>query len=96
MFAILFLLDVSRLIFALGEGEWGGSPRRREGAGVSFLIESPSGEGSPGREWPRGREGVCSESGNLGGGGGLNFFWGGRNVHQVFEAHVLFKHTNGR
>ena len=32
----------------------------------------------------RGREGVYGELGNWGGGGGLNIFFGARNVHQVF------------
>ena len=44
-----------------------------EGVGGSFfffLMEKPRrGGGSPGREGPRGREGVCSELGNFGGGG---------------------------
>ena len=34
-------------------------------------------------EGPRGRQGVCGELGNCGG-GGLNIFFRGRNVHQVF------------
>ena len=45
------------------------------GGGFGFLIESPRGGGSPGQEGPRGREGVCSKSGNLGG-GAKYFFWG--------------------
>ena len=40
-----------------------------------LFIENPRrGGGSPGREGPRGREGVCSELGNFG--GGLNIFFG--------------------
>ena len=54
-----------------------GSPRRREGWGgvrLFLLIESPRGEG-PGQKGPRGREVVCSELGNFGGGGGVKYFW---------------------
>ena len=36
----------------------------------------PGGRGSPGREGPRDREGVCSELGNFGGGGAKFFFSG--------------------
>ena len=44
-----------------------------------FFIENPRGGGFPGREGLGGREGVCGELG----GGGLNFFFRGRNVHHV-------------
>ena len=54
------------LLSARGGGR--GSPRPREGGG-RFLIENPTGGGSPGREGPRGWEGVCSELGAFGGGG---------------------------
>ena len=47
--------------------------------GIGFLLKSPGG-GPPGREGPRGREGVCSELGNFwggGGGGGAKYFFSG-------------------
>ena len=56
------------------------SPRRREG-GRSICIEIPrrggKGPGGPGRCLPR--------IGEFGGGGGLNVFFRGRNVHQGFQ-----------
>ena len=63
------LVDVSDIFnfFLLGEGE-GGVEAPEGGGGSVFLLESPGG-GPWGREGPRGREGVCSELGNWGGGG---------------------------
>ena len=54
------------------------------GGGDQFFIESPRRRGgSPGRDRPRGREGVSGESGNSGRWGGrLNIFFGAENVHQ--------------
>ena len=58
--------------FLLGEGGRG-SPRRRELLGdIGFLLKIPG--GLPGREGPRGREGVCGELENFWGGGGYFFF----------------------
>ena len=57
------------------EGALYGAPG---GGGGRFLSKMPGeGRGSPGG----GGAGVCGELGN--GGGGLNFFFRGRNVHQV-------------
>ena len=67
--------------FRLGRGK--GESEAPGGEGDRFSIENPRREGSLGREGPRCREGVCSELGDFGGGGGLNIFWGGRNVHQA-------------
>ena len=54
------------------------------GGGGSIVIEIPTGPGflQEGKG-PSGREGVCGELGNGGGGGALNIFFRGRNVHQV-------------
>ena len=85
---ILNLVDVSDIFYFFSvRGGGRGSPRRREGRGGGsfFYIENPGGGGSPGGEGPRGWEGVCSEFGNLGG-GGVNIFFRGRNVHQVKHA----------
>ena len=60
-----------------GKGSRGAGGRWR----TCFLLKAQEG-GSPGRKGPRGREGVCSEFPNYGG-GGLNIFFRGRNVHQV-------------
>ena len=46
------------------------------GRGGSAFIENPRGGGLPGREGPRGRESVCGELGNFGGGGPNIFFSG--------------------
>ena len=51
-------------MFGRGKGE-SDAPR---GEGVCFLLKVTGGGGFPG-EGPRGREGVCSELGNSGGGG---------------------------
>ena len=70
-FFILFLCS--------GEGK-GESGATREEGGVRFLIENPRrGSVSQGGGGRGGREGVCGELG----GGGLNIFFSGRNVHQV-------------
>ena len=59
----------------------GGSPERQEGGGFGFNIEnlrrgggSPTGGGGRG-----GREGVCGE---MGGGVGLDIFFGAENARQ--------------
>ena len=69
-----------QLFFLLGEG--GGAVRgARRGWGGSIFIENPR-RGLQEGEGPRGREGVCGELEILGG-GGVNIFFRGRNVHQV-------------
>ena len=61
--------------------------------GVSVFIENPRRGGVPG-EGPRGREGVCSELGNLGGGGGLNFFFSGPKCPpSLISAENVFRET---
>ena len=76
------------LFFLLGEGK-GESEAPGEGGGsVFYNIENPGG-GLPGQEGLRGQEGVCCELGNCLG-RGLNFFWGGRNVHQVKKSQSMF------
>ena len=50
------------------------------GAWDWFFIEHPR-RGGVSRS-RRGREGVCGELGNLGGGGGVSICFRGRNVHQ--------------
>ena len=67
-----------------GEAE-GGVRGAGRGGGDRFFNWKSQGGGSPGGEGPRGREGVCSEFGNLGGGywgggGGLNFFFLGAEM----------------
>ena len=52
----------------------------RNGAGAGLLLKIPGGGGSFRRGGEgEGPEGVCEE---FGGGGGLNFFFRGRNSHQ--------------
>ena len=73
-------MDVSDIFnfFLLGGGE--GESEAPGGGGAFFLIENPTrGGGFPGGKGPRGREGI----GEFWGGGGLNIFFRGRNVHQV-------------
>ena len=67
----------------VGEGEGGSLTGQERGGGNWFFIESPTGGGGSRRG--RCREGVCGELGNFGGGlgGGLIFFFRGRNVHQI-------------
>ena len=73
--------DVSDIFyFSPARGGGRGSPRPPGGGGGRFCIENPRrGGGAPGG--PRGQEGVCGELGILGG-GGLNIFFRGRNVHK--------------
>ena len=54
--------------------------------GGRFFIENPRGGGSPGGEGPMGRKAVCSELGE--GGGGLDIFFRGRNVHQESQLEI--------
>ena len=58
-----------------------GSPRRQDvGGGIGFLLKIPGGGGVSRRG--RGRRVSVANRGILGGGGGLNIFFRGRNVHQ--------------
>ena len=69
-------VDISDIFYVFsGRGGVRESPRRQEGGGVGrFLLKIPGGGGLQEGEGPRGREGVCSELGNFGG-GGLSIFW---------------------
>ena len=67
-------------LFSSARGGGRGSPRRWKWWGGRFLLKIP-GRGGVSRRG-RGREGVCGELRNWGG-GGLNIFFRGRNVHQV-------------
>ena len=66
----------------LGAGE--GGRLRRWGWGIGFLLKIPKGGGGGpgGAEGPAGRVSVANWE-IFGGGGGLNIFFRGRNVHQV-------------
>ena len=71
-------MDVFRIFFfCSGRGKG-----KSEASGGGGLFLKIPGGGGVLQEGPRGREGVCGEFGNLGGGGGLNIFFRGRNVHQ--------------
>ena len=59
-----------------------GSPRRREGGDRFFFTESPSGGGLRHRRG-EGAGRVSAANRGILGGGGLNIFFRGRNVHQV-------------
>ena len=74
------LVDVSDIFyfFCLGEGR--GSPGRQGGGGGSLKI--PGGAGVFQEGAGRGEGAGRASAGNLGG-GGLNFFFHGRNAHQV-------------
>ena len=79
-YMIYFLVDVSDIFYFFCSG-------RREseapGGAGRFFIENPTrGVGFSRRG--RGREGVCGELGNFGG-GGLNISFWARNVHQDLE-----------
>ena len=79
-----FLVDVSDIFifFCSGEGKGESGAAGRGGEG-QFVFKIPGGGGGGPR---RGWEGRVS-AGNLGelGGGGLNIFFRGRNVHQAFH-----------
>ena len=87
---ILYLVDVSDIFYfsLLGEGE-GGVRGAREGGG-NFLLKMPGG-GSGFQEGPRGRQGACSESGNLGG-GGLNIFFGAETSTKFIDMELQYPH----
>ena len=68
---ILDLVDVSDIFYfssRVREGE--GGVRGAGGGQVGFLLKIPRGGVSQDGAGPRGREGVCGELANLGGGGG--------------------------
>ena len=66
-----------------GSGTGKGESEGTGSGGVDFLLKIPQGGGGGLQEGPRGREGVCGELGIFWGGGGeLNIFFRGRNVHQ--------------
>ena len=70
-------MDVSEIFyfFLLGEGQGEFEALGGGGGGDRFLIENPRrGGGFPGGG-PRGREGVCGELGNFGGGAKYCFSW---------------------
>ena len=77
-------MDVSDIFyfFLFGEGE--GGVRGERGWGVDFFIANPRRRVSR-RERGRGAGRVSGRIGEFQiGGGGLNIFFSGRNVHQVF------------
>ena len=78
------LVDVSDIFLfffcLLGEGE--GGVRGEGGWGVDFLLKVPGGGGVSRRERGRGAGRVSGRIGEFGG-GGLNIFFRGRNVHQA-------------
>ena len=69
--------------FLVGEGGKG-SPRRREGRGRFFIEKARRGGGLSRRGKGRGAGRVSAANWGIfwGGGGGLNIFFRGRNVHQ--------------
>ena len=69
------------MFFLSGRGK--GESEVPGGEGFHFLLKIPGGEGGF-QEGPRGREGVCGELGNLGG-GGAKYFFSGRNVQGIEE-----------
>ena len=70
------MVDVSDIFYVclLGEGKGESEALGGRGWGVGFL-ENPRRGGL--QEGQRGREAVCGELGNWGGGGGLTFFLSG-------------------
>ena len=89
MITLVDVLDIFYFFFLLGEGE-GGVRGAREGGGVGFLLKIPRGGGGfPGGEGA-GRVSAVHWGIFAGGGGGLNIFFRGRNVHQVTGRTKLF------
>ena len=79
-FPAKYLVDVSIFFIFSARGGGRGSPRRQEGGGIGFFfLKSQEGGGG----FQRGREGVCSESGNLGGGGAKFFFSGPKRPPRI-------------
>ena len=76
------------IFFCSGERK-GGGRGEREGGGFGFVLKMPGGGGLT--EGGGDGEGSGSVSGELGG-GGLNIFFRGRNVHQVFRLHAHLFH----
>ena len=77
------LVDVSDFFSVRGGGRR--SPRRQGRVGDRFFTETPRRVGFS-RRRGRGREGVCSEFGNLG--AGAKYFFQGRNATKI----VCFHH----
>ena len=76
------------LVFLLGEGE--GESEAPGRGGFHFLLKIP-GRGGGFQEGPRGREGVCGELGNLGGGGGrLNIVFGAETSTKIITSCFCF------
>ena len=76
-------MDVSDIFyfFLFGEGE--GGSEAPSGGGSVFYFKSQEGGGFPGRGGAEGPGGCLRQIGAFfGGGGGLNIFFRGRNVHQ--------------
>ena len=72
-------------LFFSARGGGRGSPRRREGVGGRFLLKIPGAGGVSGGGGPEGPGGCLRRIGDFGGGGDLNIFFRGRNVHQVLR-----------
>ena len=78
----LLLVPDFRMFFFSARKRGRGSPRRQEGGGGGRLSIESRRRGVGVFRRGRGREGVCGELGNFWGGGVLNIFFGGRNVHK--------------
>ena len=81
--SLLFLVDVSDVLYLFCLGGWGKGESEGPGGGggCDFSWKIPRRGGSPGR-WGRGVGRVFE--GNFGGGGAKYFFFRGRNSYQVF------------
>ena len=76
-----FLADVSIFFIFFCSGRRKGESGAARKGGVDFLLKAPEGGGSLGGV--EGSGGCLRRIGDLGGGGGLNIFFRGRNVHQI-------------
>ena len=74
-------MDVSDFFFFFCSGRGKGESEAPGGVGDRFFIENPRRGGRPGGA--EGPEGCLRRIGEFWGGGGLNIFFQGRNVHQV-------------
>ena len=68
------LVDISDIFPCSGRGK--GESEALGGGGVQFFIENPRREGGLQEAGLRGREGVCGDLGNWG--GGANIFFGAK------------------